>query len=159
MEIFFFPALNPISEHTNKMDRPKGELVCTGTTIIVRFSLQNTKKFCRCTSKTIGSTVQMKQLCNRVIKKTMEKQKRKETSWGFGIVTISDGWIHFASFPLQSDIQIKLEHHLFATIQRQQGLETRNHDDGNSCTQILPTRSSLGPGRRGKSFLWMQSHF
>lgn len=49
---------------------------------------------------------------------------------------------------MQSDIQIKLEHHLFAMIQRQQVLETRNHDDGNSYTQVLPTRSSLGPVRK-----------
>lgn len=48
---------------------------------------------------------------------------------------------------MQSDIQIKLEHNLFAMIQRQQELETRNHDNGNSCTQILPTRSSLRPVR------------
>lgn len=34
MEIFF-PALNPISVHTTKMDRPKGTLVCTGTMIMV----------------------------------------------------------------------------------------------------------------------------
>ncbi|KAL2305671.1 hypothetical protein Nmel_003556 [Mimus melanotis] len=33
----------------------------------------------------------------------------------------------------KSDIQIKFEHHLFATIQRQQGLETRNHDESRFC--------------------------
>lgn len=88
----------------------------------------------------------MKQLC-KSLKMTMKKQKN-ETSWGFGIATISDGWIHFASFPMQSDIQIKFEHHLFAMIQRQEGLEIRNHDDDNSYTQILLTRSSLGPVRK-----------
>lgn len=75
-------------------------------------------------------------------------KNRRKTFWGFGIATISDGWINFASFPVQSDIQIKLEHSLFAMIQRQQELETRNHDDGNGYTQILPTRSRLGPVRK-----------
>lgn len=115
------------------MDRPKGTLVCTGTTW---FSSLNTRKFCSCTSKTIGSTIQMKQLCNCYKEdhgKAGEKKKNQKTSWGFGIFTISDGWIHFASFPMQSDIQIKLEHHLVATIQRQQGLETRNHDESRFC--------------------------
>lgn len=49
---------------------------------------------------------------------------------------------------MQSDIQIKFEHRLFAMIQRQEGLEIRNHDDDNSYTQILLTRSSLGPVRK-----------
>lgn len=55
---FFFPALNPISVHSNKMNRPKWTLVCTGTLIIL---IQLTKH-----QEILQMHLQnqMKQLCN-----------------------------------------------------------------------------------------------